>query len=83
MSSDWPFQPSEEILKTKLKNFDFIEVNTEPIYQETTANTASVAFNVLTLKWQKYSSYENLLRIVAYILRILPNFSCNRMKEEH
>ena len=80
MSSDWPFQPSEEILKSKMKNFDFIEVNTEPIYQETTANTASVASNVLTLEWLKYSSYEKLLRIVAYILRILPNFSCNRTK---
>ena len=80
MTPDWPFQPSEEILKTKLKNFDFIEVNTEPVYQETTANTASVASNVLTLEWQKYSSYEKLLRIVAYILRISPKFSCNRTK---
>ena len=80
MTPDWPFQPSEEILKTKLKNFDFIEVNTEPVYQETTANTASVASNVLTLEWQKYSSYEKLLRIVAYILRISPTFSCNRTK---
>ena len=67
-------------MKTKLKNFDFIEVNTEPVYQETTANTASVASNVLTLEGQKYSSYEKLLRIVAYILRISPKFSCNRTK---
>ena len=80
MTPDWPFQPSEEILKTKLKNFDFIEVNTEPVYQETTANTASVASNVLALEWQKYSSYEKLLRIVAYILHISPKFSCNRTK---
>ena len=28
MTPEWPFQPSEEILKTKLKNFDSIEVNT-------------------------------------------------------
>ena len=28
MTPDWPFQPSEEIMKTKMKNFEFIEVNT-------------------------------------------------------
>ena len=81
MTSDWPFQPSEEILKIKLKNSDPHEVNTKPVYQEATANTASVSSNVLTLEWQKYSSYEKLLRIVAYILRILSKFSCNRTKK--
>ena len=80
MTSDWPFQPSEEILKIKLKNSDPHEVNTKPVYQEATANTASVSSNVLILEWQKYSSYEKLLRIVAYMLRILPKFSCNRTK---
>ena len=25
-----------------------------------------------TLEWQKYSSYEKLLRVVAYVLRLLP-----------
>ena len=80
MTLDWPFQPSEEILKTKLKNFDYDEVNTKPIYQETTANSASVASNGLTLYWHEYSSYEKLLRIVAYILRISPKFASNRAK---
>ena len=79
MTSDWPFQPSEKILKTKLKNSDPHEVKTEP---ETTTNTASVSSNVLTLEWQKYSSYCTVLRIVPYILRILPKFSCNRLKQE-
>ena len=51
MTPDWPFQPSEEILKSKLTNFDSIEVNTEPVNQETTAKTATVASNVLTLEW--------------------------------
>ena len=80
MTPDWPFQPSEDILKNKLKNFDSIEVNTEPVYQETTANTASSNVNDLPLEWQKYSSYEKFLRIVAYILRISLKFSCNRTK---
>ena len=78
MTPDWSFQPSEEILKTKLKNFDSIEVNTDPVYQETAANTESVASNILTLEWQMYRSYEKLLR--AYILRILPKFSSTRTK---
>ena len=80
MTPDWPFQPSEEILKNKLKNYDSNEINVDSVYQETTANTASVTPNVLTLEWQRYSSYEKLLRIVAFILRILPRFSGNRTK---
>ena len=80
ITPDWPFQLSEKILKGKLKNFNSIEVNTEPVHQEKTANTASVAFSVLTLEWQKYSSYEKLLRLVAYILRISPKFSGYRTK---
>ena len=79
MTPDWPFQPSEEILKTKLKNYDSNK-NANSVYQETTANTASVTPDVLTLEWQRYSSYEKLLRIVAFILRILPRFSGNRTK---
>ena len=80
MTPDWPFQPSEEIWKTKLKNFVSNEVNTEPVYQETTANSASVSCNVLTLEWQKYSTYEKHLRIVTHILRSSPKFSSNRTK---
>ena len=79
-TSDWPLQPSDEIVKSKLKNFDPDKVPTETKYQETTANTASVVCNALTLEWQKYSSYEKLLRILAYILRLLPKFSGNRTK---
>ena len=50
MTPDWPFQPSEEILKTKMKNHDSNEINTNPVYQETTANTASATPNELTLE---------------------------------
>ena len=81
MTPDWPFQPSEEILKTKLKNSDSKEVNTDPVYQETIANTASVSSsNVLTLEWQTYSMYEKLFLIVAYNLRVFSKFSGNRTK---
>ena len=77
-TSDWPFQPSEELKKTKLKKLNRDKVPCELNYQETTANTANVVFNAVTLEWQKYSSYEKLLRILAYILRLLPNLSGNR-----
>ena len=53
-TSDWPFQPSDEIMKTKLKKLDPDKVPTETKYQKTTANTASVVFNELTLELQKF-----------------------------
>ena len=80
-TSDWPFKPSDEIMKSKSKKLDSEKVPTETKYQETTeTNTANVVFNALTLEWQKYSSYEKLLRILASILRLLPKFSNNRTK---
>ena len=48
--------------------------------QEATAVTATVAENESTFQWQMYSSYEKLLRIVAYMLRLLPKSDCNRTK---
>ena len=77
-TSDWPFQPSDELMKTKLKKLNRDKEPCELNYQETTANTANVVFNALTREWQKYSSYEKLLRILVYILRLLPKFSGNR-----
>ena len=79
-TSDWPFKPSDKIMKSKLKKLDPDNVLTEPKYQETTANTANVVFNALTFEWHKYSSYEKLLRILAYSLRLSPKFSGNRTK---
>ena len=81
ITPDWPFQLSEEILKGKLKNFDSIEVNTEPVHQETTANTASVAFNVLTLEWQKQLLRETFTPCglhIAYFTEILRLQNQNR-----
>ena len=77
-TSDWPFQPPDEFMKTKLKKLNRDEVPCELNYQETTANTANVVLNALTLERQKYSSYEKFLRILAYIFRLLPKFSGNR-----
>ena len=83
MTPDWPFHSSEGTLKTELKNCDSNEVNTEPAYQQATANTPSVASSVITLDGKMYISYEKLfahcrkiqsLRIVAYIVRISLKF---------
>ena len=76
-TSDWPVKPSDEIMKSKLKKLDPDKVPTETKFQETTANTANVFFNALTLEWQKYSPYEKILRILVYILRLSPKFSNN------
>ena len=77
-TSDWPFQPSDVIMKSKVKKRDPDKVATETKYQEMTANTTNVVSNALTLEWQKYSSYEKLLRILVFILRLLPKLCGNR-----
>ena len=43
-----------------------------------TTITATVTEIATTFKWQKYSSYEKLLRIVAYMLRLLPKNESKR-----
>ena len=79
-TSDWPFQPSDEISMSKIKKLYADKVPTETKCQETVVNTANVVFNAVTLEWQKYSSYEKLLRTLAYILRLLPNIFNTRTK---
>ena len=37
-----------------------------------TTAMATVTMTATTFEWQKYSSFEKLLRIVAYLLRVLP-----------
>ena len=77
MTSDWPFQPAEATWKVKATKSDQSQIPDDD-YQETTASTANVAPSTGTFEWQKYGSYEKLLRILAYMLRISPKFSGNR-----
>ena len=65
---------------SKLRKFYSNELISGSVNQVTTANTASVASNVRTLEWQTYRSYENFLRIVAYLLRDSQKFPVNRPK---
>ena len=69
---DWPLKPPKEVeIKLKAKKSD-----TPHSKQETseflTALSATVIGIAIMFEWQTYSSYENFLRIVAYILRLLP-----------
>ena len=72
------FEASRQVLeKMKRNNFNSDLVPSEPEKQEATVITAIVGNSALTFVWQKYSSYEKLLRVVAYMLRSLPTFACN------
>ena len=78
-TSDFPFKLPEEFdQKVKLnKGADSNKVIETKEHQCTTI-TATVTEIATTFKWQKYSSYEKLLRIVAYMLRLLPKNESKR-----
>ena len=78
-TSDFPFKPPEEFRqKIKLNNgAHSTKVNETKEHQYTTI-TATVTEITTTFKWQKYSSYEKVLRIVAYMLRLLPKNESKR-----
>ena len=78
-TSDFPFKLPEEFgQKVKLnKGADSNKVIKTKEHQCTTI-TATVTEIATTFKWQKYSSYEKLLRIVAYMLRLLPKNESKR-----
>ena len=78
-TSDFPFKPPEEFCqKIKLnKGAHSTKVN-ETKKHQCTAITATVIEITTTFKWQKYSSYEKVLRIVAYMLRLLPKNESKR-----
>ena len=69
--SDWPFGPSEHTsFKVKQRNDTFCEE--KPSFGDETVLNAYAGNNTSTFEWQKFSSYAKLLRVAAYILRLLP-----------
>ena len=40
--------------------------------KDETSLSSNADINTLTFEWQKYSSFEKLLRIVAYLMRLIP-----------
>ena len=70
-SSDWPLKPKEHPqFKVKVKKDTLGAENVS--CENEMALSANADSNTSTLEWQKYSSYEKLLRVTAYILRLLP-----------
>ena len=70
-TSDWPFRPSEHSL-FKVKQRNDTSSDGKPSFGDETVFNANAGINTSTFEWQKYSSYEKLLRVTAYILRLLP-----------
>ena len=68
---DWPFKPPKEV-EIKLKAKKSAIPNSEETSEFETALSATVIGMATTFEWQKYISYEKLLRVVAYVLRVLP-----------
>ena len=64
---DWPFRPSEHS-SFKIKQ----RTDEKPSFAGETILNANAGINTSTFEWQKYSSYGKLLRVAAYILRLLP-----------
>ena len=70
-TSDWPFRPSKHSsIKVKQRNDTSSEE--KPSFGSETFLNANAGISTSTFEWQKYSSYEKLLRVSAYILRLLP-----------
>ena len=69
-TSDWPFKPSEPS-KFKLKP-DITDQSTEkPSPKDETSLSSNADINTSTFEWHKYSSFEKLLLVVAYLMRLI------------
>ena len=76
-TSDWPFRPSEHSsFKVKQRNDTFSDE--KPSFGSETVLNANAGINTSTFEWQKYSSYEKLQRVAAYVLRLLPKYEAYR-----
>ena len=68
-TNEWPIKPTEgfrlKLKQTKLDSTDEPSTESCTMLSETQVATAK------TFEWQKYGSYEKLLRIAAYVLRLL------------
>ena len=68
-TNEWPFKPSGGF-RLKLK-----QTKPDPTDEQSTESCTMLSETQLatakTFEWQKYGSYEKLLRIAAYVLRLL------------
>ena len=68
---DWPFKPSEPS-KFKLKPEITGQSTEKPSPKDENALSSNADINTSTFEWHKYSSFEKLLRVVAYLMRLIP-----------
>ena len=72
-TNKWPFKPSEDF-RLKVK-----QVKPDPTHELVAESSSMLSGTHVaiakTFEWQKYCSYEKLLRIAAYVLRLLPKNS--------
>ena len=73
----WPFEPSEDF-RWKLKKPKEDSSPSPVTESSTTIVSATQSTIAQTFEWQKYCSYEKLLRFVAYMLRLLDKNSLYR-----
>ena len=70
-TSDWPLRPSEDSsIKVKQRNDTSSEE--EPPFRDETVLSANAGISTSTFERQNYRSDEKLLRVAAYIFRLLP-----------
>ena len=75
-TNEWPFKPSE-CFRLKLKQVK-PDPTDEPSTDSCTMLSETQIATAKTFEWQKYRSYEKLLRIAAYVLRLLSRNRDNR-----
>ena len=63
-TSDWPFRPSENS-SFKVKQRKEASKGEKPSFGDETVLNANAGISTSTFEWQKYSSYEKLLRVAA------------------
>ena len=68
-TNDWPFKPSPESCKLRLPP------DNEVVHTVTMISTvAPKNLNKPVLNWSRFSSYTKVVRVVAYLLRLLPKY---------
>ena len=76
-TSEWPLKPSEPP-KFKLKP-DLNDQSTEkPSPKNEIVLSSNVDINTSTFEWHKNSSFEVFLRVVAYLMRLIPKTEAYR-----
>ena len=82
-TENWPFEPSTDVFnKINRNSLISTQIHLNPKNQGATTINANFASIASSFERQEYSSYEKLLRIVSYTLRLLLEFASNTTETE-